>query len=168
MTNTNLLRCGRVPFSSVWATAPGFSHTCPELSDGPGESGLITAIGPWVARLRTGRRPAMEVYEYGELLDVVVDSPLGGSGLRGARRDPFGGPGRGPVSCAWGRLPPCGTAPPVRFLTGGLRRRAAGAAAVRVTGRFWFGSTAGQFRWARLPTAAGCACADRPARGRTT
>ena len=167
MTNTNLFRCGRTPFPSGRATAPGFPHACSELPDGSGESGLITAIGPWEARLRAGRRPAMEVYEYGELLDVVVASSLGSSGLRGARRSPARGREAGSVSCAWGRLPPCGTAPPVYFLTGGLRRRTTGPVAVRTAGRFWFGSAVGEFHWARLPTTADCVCADGPVQGRT-
>ncbi|WP_033215895.1 hypothetical protein [Kitasatospora phosalacinea] len=167
MTNTNLMRCGRAPFPSAGAAAldlPGTSH---ELAPGAEELGLITMVGPWAVRLREGRRTAMEVYEYGELLDVVVESSLGGSGVRGARRGPAGGAGGGAVSCAWGRLPPCGAPPPVRFLTGGLRRRTAGADTVRTAGRFWFGSAAGEFRWVRLSAASGCACAGRPEQGRT-
>ncbi|GLW53116.1 hypothetical protein [Kitasatospora phosalacinea] len=158
MTNTNLMRCGRGPFSPFRATAPGSSDFLRELVHEPDGLGLIAAVGPWAARLRAGRRPAVEVYEYGELLDVVVESPLGGTGLRGARRGASGRPGGGPFSCAWGRLPPCGAPPPVRFLTGGLRRRATGASAVRTAGRFWFASAAGEFRWAQLPVP-GCACA---------
>ncbi|GLW72282.1 hypothetical protein Kpho02_45810 [Kitasatospora phosalacinea] len=159
MTNTNLIRCSRGPLSCLRAAAPDSSDGFSELACESGESGLIAAVGPWAVRLRAGRRPAMEVYEYGELLDVVVESSLGDTGLRGARRGAGGGPGGGPLSCAWGRLPPCGEPPPVRFLTGGLRRRATGAA-VRTAGRFWFASAAGEFRWAQLPVA-DCACAGR-------
>ncbi|WP_146616446.1 hypothetical protein [Kitasatospora sp. SolWspMP-SS2h] len=128
--------------------------------------GAFTAIGPWSARLRAGRRPAMEVYEYGELLDVVVESSLGAAGLRGARRGPAGRPGAraGAVVCAWGRLPPCGAPPPVHFLTGGLRRRAADAVAVRTAGRFWFASATGRFRWAQMSAASCCAEHAEPGR----
>ncbi|MFD7735668.1 hypothetical protein ACFV6F_35435 [Kitasatospora phosalacinea] len=157
MTNTNLMRCSRGPFSLSRATAPGSSDLLRELVHEPDGLGLIAAVGPWVVRLRAGRRPAMEVYEYGELLDVVVESSLGGTGLRGARRGASGRPGGGPFSCAWGRLPPCGAPPPVRFLSLGLRRRVAGAPAVRTAGRFWFASVAGEFRRAQLPVP-GCAC----------
>ncbi|QKW19496.1 hypothetical protein HUT16_10845 [Kitasatospora sp. NA04385] len=166
MTNTNLIRCGRVPFSAVRAATADLLGTSSELASSAAELGMIAEVGPWAVRLREGRRTAMEVYEYGELLDVVVESSLGGSGLRGARRGPAGRPGGGPVSCAWGRLPPCGAPPSVHFLAGGLRRRPTGADTVRTAGRFWFGSVAGEFRWARLPAAVGCACAGRPIQGR--
>ncbi|BAJ28348.1 MULTISPECIES: hypothetical protein [Kitasatospora] len=164
MTNTNLMRCGRDSLSPARAAARQFSRSLPELLGGGGRSGLIAAVGPWTACLRAGRRPAMEVYEHGELLDVVVESSLGGAGLRGARRGPTGRPGEGAAACAWGRLPPCGAPPPVHFLTGGLRRRPVGSATVRTAGRFWFASAAGEFRWARL-SAAAC-CAEHAERGR--
>ncbi|MFB7946054.1 hypothetical protein ACFC6L_14165 [Kitasatospora phosalacinea] len=157
MTNTNLMRCSRGPFSLFRATAPASSDLLHEPVHEPDELELIAVVGPWAVRLRAGRRPAMEVYEHGELLDVVVESSLGGTGLRGARRGASGRPGGGSFSCAWGRLPPCGAPPPVRFLSGGLRRRAAGASAVRTAGRFWFASVTGEFRWAQLPVP-GCAC----------
>lgn len=133
-----------------------------ELLAGAEPVGLLAAVGPWSVRLRAGRRPAMEVYEYGELVDVVVESSLGGARLIGARRGRS--PGRGPVVCAWGRLPHGAAEPPVRFLTGGLRRRAVDAELVRTAGRFWFASAAGEFRWAQVG-AASCR-AGRPVAGR--
>ncbi|MFF4338306.1 hypothetical protein ACFY00_00015 [Kitasatospora sp. NPDC001540] len=160
MTNTNLMRCGHDPLSRLRAAASASSDSASELAHESDEMGLVAAVGPWAVRLRAGRRPAMEVYEYGELLDVVVDSSLGGTGLRGARRGAAGSSDGGPLSCAWGRLPPCGELPSVRFLVGGLRRRAASAATVRTAGRFWFASAAGEFRWAQLPVS-GCTCAGR-------
>ncbi|MEU5386174.1 hypothetical protein [Kitasatospora cineracea] len=153
MTNTNLMRCVRGPLAPARAAVPQFSDVDHELPCAEDELGKVAEVGPWSVRLRAGRRPAMEVYEHGELLDVVVESSLGGAGLRGARLGRAGAPGEGPVVCAWGRLPPCGAPPPVRFLTGGLRRRATDAAIVRVVGRFWFASATGGFRWAQLSAA---------------
>ncbi|MFE1320826.1 hypothetical protein [Kitasatospora phosalacinea] len=135
MTNTNLMRCGRGPFSLLWVTAPGSSDLLREPVHEPDELGLL----------------------------VAVESPLGGTGLRGARRGASGRPGGEPPSCAWGRLPPCGVPPPVRFRTGGLRLRATGASAVRTANRLWFASVAGEFRWAQSPVP-GCTCAGRTER----
>ncbi|MFJ5923769.1 hypothetical protein ACIQF6_14325 [Kitasatospora sp. NPDC092948] len=156
MTNTNLMRCGRSPFRAHRGTAPALPLTEPELLDGTGPMGLLASVGPWSVRLRAGRRPAMEVYEYGELLDVVVESSLGDTQLRGARRGRAAGPDDGPVSCAWGRWPPGAGPGPVLFRTGGLRRRTVQADVVRTTGRFWFASVAGEFRWAQV-----CRASDR-------
>ncbi len=153
MTNTNLMRCVRGPLAPARAADPQFSDAEHELTCTENELGNVAEFGPWSVRLRAGRRPAMEVYEHGELLDVVVESSLGGAGLRGARLGRTGAPGEGAVVCAWGRLPPCGAPPPVRFLSGGLRRRATDAVTVRTVGRFWFASATGGFRWAQLPAA---------------
>ncbi|MFD8598857.1 hypothetical protein ACFV1L_28025 [Kitasatospora sp. NPDC059646] len=164
MTKTNLMRCGRSTPVAGGGTAAEFPLTGPELLDGPGTLGLLAVVGPWSVRLRAGRRPAMEVYEYGELLDVVVESSLGDVQLRGARRGRAGRPDGGPVSCAWGRWPP--DAPPrsVHFRAGGLRRRAVRADAVRTAGRFWFASAAGEFRWAQVCCEP--SCAECPESGR--
>ncbi|MFF0391299.1 hypothetical protein ACFYS8_21840 [Kitasatospora sp. NPDC004615] len=164
MTNTNLMRCGRSPLVATPGAALEFPMAGSELLDGVGMVGLLASVGPWSVRLRAGRRPAMEVYEYGELLDVVVESSLADTRLRGARRGRAGGPGEGPVSCAWGRWPP-GTAPrPVLFRPGGLRRRTVPADAVRTTGSFWFASVAGEFRWAQVCWSSGCT--EHPESGR--
>ena len=150
MTNTNLMRCGRSPLGALRGTTLEFPQTEPELLDGTGPMGLLASVGPWSVRLRAGRRPAMEVYEYGELLDVVVESSLGDAQLRGARRGRARSPEDRPVSCAWGRWPPGATPRPVLFRAGGLRRRAVRADVVRTAGRFWFASVAGEFRWAQV------------------
>ncbi|WP_035862646.1 hypothetical protein [Kitasatospora cheerisanensis] len=160
MTNTFLMRCGRSTSVAARGTAAEFPLTGAELLDGAGTLGLLTVVGPWSVRLRAGRRRAMEVYEYGELLDVVVESSLGDAQLRGARRDRAERPGGGPVSCAWGRWPPGAPPRPVHFRSGGLRRRTVRADAVRTAGRFWFASAAGEFRWAQV------GCAERPESGR--
>ncbi|OKJ10356.1 hypothetical protein [Kitasatospora sp. CB01950] len=150
MTNTNLMRCSRSPLSAAPGAVLDFPSAGSELLGGVGGLGLIAAVGPWSVRLCAGRRPAMEVYEYGELLDVVVESSLGDAQLRGARRGRAYGPVEGPVSCAWGRWPPGASPRPVLFRPGGLRRRAVQPDAVRTTGRFWFASAAGEFRWAQV------------------
>ncbi|MGX4737348.1 hypothetical protein [Kitasatospora griseola] len=164
MTNTNLMRCGRSPLGVAGGAALEFPPAGPELLDGAGQMGLLAAVGPWSVRLRAGRRPAMEVYEHGELLDVVVESSLGDAQLRGARRGRAGGPDEGSVSCAWGRWPPGATPRPVLFRAGGLRRRAVQPDVVRTAGRFWFASAAGEFRWAQVCGPAGHA--ERPESGR--
>ncbi|MEV4561658.1 hypothetical protein AB0K51_32400 [Kitasatospora sp. NPDC049285] len=151
MTNTNLMRCGRGPLFHSRGLVTGPAD--PVLGDDlPGQ---LSLVGPWSVRLRTGRRAAMEVYEHGELLDVVVESGLSRALLRGARRSRGGGPE--PTACAWGRLPSCGAAPTVGFLGGGLRRRAETTAEVRSSGPFWFASATGRFRWVRAQPAACCA-----------
>ncbi|MGW4378627.1 hypothetical protein [Kitasatospora sp. NPDC004531] len=157
MTKTNLMRCGRSPLGNSRGAAEEFPLSGPELLGGAGTPGLLAVVGPWSVRLRAGRRPAMEVYEYGELLDVVVESSLVDAQLRGARRGRADRPGDGPVACAWGRWPP-GSAPgPVLFHPGGLLRRAVQPGAVRTAGRFWFASAAGEFRWAQV-----CWSSERP------
>ncbi|MFJ5232164.1 hypothetical protein ACIQBJ_19980 [Kitasatospora sp. NPDC088391] len=157
MTNTNLIRSARSPLAPVRTAVMGPAPLRPELLDGPGGVRLLGSAGPWSAFLRPGRRPAMEVYAYDELLDVVVDSPLGGARSRGARHRRADRPGEAPVSCAWGRLPPCAAPGSVCFLAGGLRRRSVRADAVRVAGRFWFASVAGEFRRAQVRSECRCA-----------
>ncbi|WP_327676723.1 hypothetical protein [Kitasatospora sp. NBC_00458] len=92
--------------------------------------------GPWSVRsVRAGRsrgRAALELYEYGELVDVLVASRLGGGLLRGARSwavpggagcadaGRFAGAGRQRLrhGLAWGRLPRGAAAPAVGFTAG--------------------------------------------------
>ncbi|RKE19002.1 hypothetical protein [Streptomyces sp. TLI_171] len=164
MTNTNLMRCGRTPLARTGAADRECSWARPELLDGTGGMGLLESIGPWSVVVRSGRRPAMEVYEYGELLDVVVESSLGGARLRGARRGRAGRPGERPVSCAWGRLPPCAVPQAVGFTAGRLRRRSVRADVVRTAGRFWFATVAGEFRWTQVWSV--CRCAEHVESGR--
>ncbi|MFJ8624179.1 hypothetical protein ACIRD3_15200 [Kitasatospora sp. NPDC093550] len=104
------------------------------------EGTLSAGAGPWSVRsVGSGRgRAALELYQHGELADVLVASRLTPQLLRGARRSPSGGRDR--HALAWGRLPADGTAPSVVF-TGrrGLRPRGHRVAAevVTVAGRFW-------------------------------
>ncbi|MFF7632069.1 hypothetical protein ACFZB9_02795 [Kitasatospora sp. NPDC008050] len=121
--------------------------------------------GPWSIRLTGGgARPALEVYEHGELIDVLVASSLSEDLLRGARRfdgagrldgsglvDAAGlvdgsgvvevaGPGGGAAAgFAWGRVDADGSAPEVAFTGGRLRRTWRPAEVVVVGGEFWLG-----------------------------
>ncbi|WP_354640246.1 hypothetical protein [Kitasatospora camelliae] len=102
-------------------------------------------IGRWELRSAAGGRrcrAALEVYEHGELLDVLVASSLGRALPCGARRA-TGDAGR--ESVAWGRIPASGVLPRVTFLGHGLRRRHCPAPAVSVAGSFWFAHVAGSF-----------------------
>lgn len=69
---------------------------------------------PWAVRLGRGStgRPALEVYDAGALVDVVVETSVAPEILRGARRGVFGS---GPCAIAWGRLPAGAALPVVRF-----------------------------------------------------
>ncbi|MEV7779068.1 hypothetical protein [Kitasatospora sp. NPDC088351] len=116
--------------------------------------------GPWSVRtVRAGRgRAALEVYEHGELVDVLVAARLTSQLLCAARRcvaddaDPgSGGNGRRAHGIAWGRLPQDGTAPTVGFTAGRLRwlgrpaRITAAGHVVAVAGEFWLAWAEGSF-----------------------
>lgn len=119
--------------------------------DGLLEGGLPVGIGPWSVRcVRPGRgRAALELYQHGELADVLVATRLTPQLLRGARRSPSASGGRGAArewqarawqALAWGRLPADGAVPVVEF-TGRRRLRSArctvAADVVAVAGEFW-------------------------------
>ncbi|MEV6973853.1 hypothetical protein [Kitasatospora sp. NPDC093806] len=157
----------------------------PAWSGGPGAlGGPAGPAGPWSVRsVAAGRdrgRAALEVYEHGELVDVLVASRLGGGLLRGARA--WAGPGTGAGlglgaglgarrrrrhGLAWGRLPKGGTVPVVGF-TGRRLLRLPGrpapapvpAEVVTVAGEFWLGWAEGVFDGV-LVEAAGGAAAER-------
>jgi len=92
--------------------------------------------GPWSVRTTQPRRGrvALEVYEHGELLDVMVASTLSTALLRGARRCVRGGR---PAGFAWGRLPADGSLPSVAFTGGWLSRSRRSARVVPLAGAFW-------------------------------
>ncbi|MDQ0308188.1 hypothetical protein J2S46_002744 [Kitasatospora herbaricolor] len=134
--------------------------------------------GPWEVRRSGGGgghrrgRPALEVYEHGELLDVLVLSRLSARLLRGARRSTDGGRR---LSFAWGRLPAHGPVPVVEFSAGRLplRRRARLVApAVTVSGVFWLAWAEGPFSTVTVRDSTGEAPAERlplvRSRSRTT
>ncbi|MET9398744.1 hypothetical protein [Kitasatospora sp. NPDC002965] len=147
--------------------------------------------GPWSVRsVRAGRsrgRTALEVYEYGELVDVLVASRLGAGLLRGARcwkvpnpggrggAGRFAGSGRRRVrhGLAWGRLPRGGAAPSVGFTAapaaGRLLRRPGRSApvvevaeVVTVAGQLWLAWAEGVFGGVLVETADGAASERRP------
>ncbi|MFI6443653.1 hypothetical protein [Kitasatospora sp. NPDC050543] len=126
--------------------APTSAETGADTGTGIDVDDLTPAAptGPWSVR-GTGRRqvrPALEVYEDGELLDVVVLSRLSPALLCGARRGTGGGR---PLGLAWGRLPLDGTLPTVEFARGGLRRGRRSAPVVTVQGAFWLAWAEGEF-----------------------
>lgn len=117
-------------------------------ASGP-EGALPAGAGPWSVRsVGSGRgRAALELYQHGELADVLVAARLTPQLVRGARRSPAAG-NRSHV-LAWGRLPADGAAPSVVF-TGGRRlfrtvRAAAAAEVVTVAGSFWLAWAEGPF-----------------------
>ncbi|MFC5910302.1 hypothetical protein [Streptacidiphilus monticola] len=79
--------------------------------------------GPWSVRLARGTRgrSALEVYNRGLLVDVLVDAQLARRVLRGARR------GEG-TALAWGLRTPDGGLPAVRFGELTVRPRPVGEA----------------------------------------
>ncbi|MFB7474635.1 hypothetical protein [Kitasatospora sp. NPDC056184] len=121
-----------------------------------GSDGPCGPVGPWSVRsvpAGRGRRAALEVYEHGELVDVLVASRLGRGLLRGARAwsgaaaaagAGAGGRRRARHGLAWGRLPDGGAAPAVGFTGGRLLRLpgrpspvVAAGEVVTVAGEFW-------------------------------
>lgn len=129
--------------------APGGApHRAPEPGGTLPEGTLPAGSGPWSVRsVRAGRgRAALEVYEHGELADVLVAARLTPQLLRGARRAPAGG--RSSRVLAWGRLAAGGAVPAVVFTGGGWLRGPRAAAAgevVEVAGQFWLAWAEGPF-----------------------
>ncbi|MDH6110443.1 hypothetical protein P3T36_003481 [Kitasatospora sp. MAP12-15] len=91
---------------------------------------------PWSVRTSARRdgRPVLEIYEHGELLDVVVASSFTGELLRGARRCSGGGRSAG---LAWGRLAADHSLPQVAFSAGRLRPRWRPVQLAVVAREFW-------------------------------
>ncbi|MGW3045176.1 hypothetical protein ACWC9T_35210 [Kitasatospora sp. NPDC001159] len=117
-------------------------------ASGP-EGTLPAGAGPWSVRsVGSGRgRAALELYQYGELADVLVAARLTPQLVRGARRSPS--TGNRSHAFAWGRLPADGAVPSVVF-TAGRRlfrtvRATAVAEVVTVAGSFWLAWAEGPF-----------------------
>lgn len=139
------------------AALPNGSPAEGESAPGPGPEGALPAgAGPWAVRsVTSGRgRAALELYQYGELTDVLVAARLTPHLLRGARHCPSAGRGRHVL--AWGRLAADGTAPAVEF-TGRrpFRRARTTAEVVTVAGRFWLAWAEGPFDAVRVEHPAG-------------
>lgn len=99
---------------------------------------------PWSLRLARGTagRPALEVYENGTLLDVMVATPVAAEVLRGARRARTGGDYR---VLAWGRLLPDGATVTVTFRRGRFRTASSAAAVTAIGTWFWVAVAGGYF-----------------------
>jgi hypothetical protein len=80
----------------------------------PGDSASSTPDWPWSLRLAGPRSawPALEVYEFGDLLDVVSSTRMAARLLRGGRAVTCG---TGSRAIAWGRLPAPGARLEVEF-----------------------------------------------------
>jgi hypothetical protein len=99
---------------------------------------------PWSVRLagRRSARPALEIYEAGELIDIVSSTRIAVRQLRGARIA-AGGTGRRVL--AWGRMPTAGACPEVEF---GERRhhgRVQAATVIAVVSWCWLAFAEGAF-----------------------
>ncbi|MEV7183243.1 hypothetical protein [Kitasatospora sp. NPDC093102] len=135
---------------------PGGASGAPAPEGALPEGALPAGAGPWSVRsVGSGRgRAAMELYQHGELTDVVVAARLTPHLLRGARHCPSAGRSRHVL--AWGRLTADGAAPAVVF-TGRrpLRRVRSTAEVVTVAGRFWVAWAQGPFDAVRVEHPAG-------------
>jgi hypothetical protein len=116
----------------------------------PGASASSTPGWPWSFRLAGPRSawPALEVYEFGDLLDVVSSTRMAVRLLRGCRTVTGE---TGSRAIAWGRLPAPGARLEVEFSRrrGGWRGRA-GSPTVRpgvteITGWCWVAIADGRF-----------------------
>jgi hypothetical protein len=116
--------------------------------------------GPWSVRAVEGRagRPALEVYESDELIDVVTASSLNSEVLRGTRRVRGGG------GLAWGRVAADGSAPEVAFAQARVRPRWEQAEPVVLPGGFWLAWTSGPALAATVRRSDGGVERLRPAR----
>lgn len=88
--------------------SPDCGTSCPD-------GGLSCLLGdPWWVRLAGARSacPALELYEAGELIDVISATSVAGVLLRGARATAATA---GRRAVAWGRLPATGIPPDVWF-----------------------------------------------------
>jgi hypothetical protein len=114
--------------------------------------GVPLLDSPWSVRFGRGTRGriALEVYNGGLLLDVLVARPLAADVLRGARHG--GAPGT-PSVLAWGHLPPDGVPPAVWFSR--RHREPRTAEAVAAAGEFWVALAEGGYAHAHAVRADG-------------
>ena len=105
--------------------------------------GVPLLDSPWSLRFGRGTRgrAALEVYNNGLLLDVLVAGPLSADLLRGGRR----GERDGHLSVlAWGHLPPDGV-PPAVWFSHRRHREPRAAEAVGAAGTFWVALAEGRY-----------------------
>jgi hypothetical protein len=113
-------------------------------ADQDAEPALVLSGRPWAVR-RAGcgsAFPALEVYQAGELLDVVSSTRLAAALLRGARAAEGGA---GPCVLAWGRLPSTGASPDVQFTLGRRRPYPQPGTVFRPTSWCWLAVADGRF-----------------------
>jgi hypothetical protein len=113
-----------------------------EADDRAAGDEVATALAgtPW--SVRRARGPGLELYEAGNLADIIVATQVGWRTLRGARRSGHGGQA---LALAWGRLPADGRLVTVEFTAGRLRPRTTPARVIEIAGLAWFAVTAGRF-----------------------
>lgn len=129
------------------AAEPG---TAADLGTWPAELAIAAGTGrplpgaPWSLRLARGAggRPALEVYENGTLLDVMVATPVAAEVLRGARR---AGRDRRHRALAWGHLLSDGASVTVTFRRRHVRTASSAAAVTEIGTSFWVAVTDGYF-----------------------
>jgi hypothetical protein len=105
---------------------------------------LVLPGRPWAVRLagRDSAFPALEVYQAGVLLDVVISTRLAALLLRGTRAADGQA---GPCAVAWGRLPVTGASPEVEFALGRRRPYSKPGAVLRLTSWCWLAVADGRF-----------------------
>jgi hypothetical protein len=122
------------------STSLGHDPASPEV---PAAGGSLPGL-PWSVRLAGARsaRPALELYEGGDLLDVVSSTPVAPQLVRGTRAASHAGSQR---VLAWGRLPAAGAHVAVEFSNGPGSRRAVTAAVIEITAWCWLAVADGRF-----------------------
>jgi hypothetical protein len=124
-------------------------------ADEDAEQALLLPGRPWAVRLAGGRSacPALEVYQAGDLLDVVSSTMLAAALLRGARAAEGGA---GPCVLAWGRLPATGASPEVEFTLGRRRPYPQPGTVLRLTSWCWLAVADGRFDRVAVRSGDGC------------
>jgi hypothetical protein len=119
------------------------------------EPGTALAGTPWSLRRARGpgTRPALELYEAGDLADIIVATRVGSRTLRGACRTGRGGQA---LALAWGRLPADGGLVTVMFAARRPLRGIVQAQVLEVAGLAWFAVAAGRFTVVTASCHQGC------------
>ncbi len=99
---------------------------------------------PWSMRpaAASGGRAALEMYDAGTLVDVMVARSLAPRILRGARSAVWAGQ---PRAVAWGCLPADGAGLSVTFARGHVRPRVRAIEVTGIIGYFWIALADGRF-----------------------
>jgi hypothetical protein len=143
---------------------PTVAPDCPTSGPGPqGDPAWLPGY-PWTFRLAGPHSvcPALELYEVGDLIDIVSSTRIAASHLRGARA---AAAESGERALAWGRMPETGSCPQVRFIEPGWRRGTRAATVSQVTAWCWVAVADGSFGAVTARTPAGL-LRCRIARGR--